>query len=578
MCHICKRQFKREDYLRRHQLSHGEAKFQCNHPDCGLIFHRKDVLIRHQKVHVLDSNIKRRRPRRGANPNPFVTPAPDLQSPGELIDDEPITQAQKRSKQPDVEYGVANPTYAILDDVSFTDLEFCSLHFRVSCQRRNPVMHHTSLARQNMQPSKFLAMAVMGANAIPRFQVAKKEFFQKAKAALMVAYRHNIWTQADAATNDESLEALNQDLELVQATALLLEYAFWSEDLSDRLWAKEQVSQLVCAFIPDMVLYVHSIGETSCKWSVWIHREQSIRLIWSICNMLTKVKNFLRIPITVPRFEKGLPFPSSDAAFDAHDEAVWLKELKASRMVTDFSTATFLLTSAEANIQLLPHQVSCIGRHVLLVSLLDYFHLALASPFNFDSLEAYRRQSLVGFKCRQEFHRAIENWKRLWWNDPAELFYTEPQQLADFQNAFFSNYLEILVLAGSNDDSVSKSEFLSAMRIVCSIFYTVSRDGAFEISTIVSFLMDAETRFYVTTFARLMISWADRVKHHELADNLEEGDYDIFTRCCESLKTLSKDLHQPVLNSDLSNLSNLKKALFEVWSTVLDRKDWAKDI
>lgn len=50
-CQYCADQFKREDHLRRHELSHRSPKFKCVHEGCGKSFHRNDVLKRHQLVH-----------------------------------------------------------------------------------------------------------------------------------------------------------------------------------------------------------------------------------------------------------------------------------------------------------------------------------------------------------------------------------------------------------------------------------------------------------------------------------------------------------------------------------------------
>jgi hypothetical protein len=50
-CTNCADEFKREDHLRRHELSHRSPKFKCLQDGCGKLFHRNDVLKRHQLVH-----------------------------------------------------------------------------------------------------------------------------------------------------------------------------------------------------------------------------------------------------------------------------------------------------------------------------------------------------------------------------------------------------------------------------------------------------------------------------------------------------------------------------------------------
>ncbi|KAI1308620.1 hypothetical protein F5Y03DRAFT_93496 [Xylaria venustula] len=52
-CDICKppKTFTRAEHLRRHQLSHKPATFQCSYPGCDKTFHRQDLLTRHTQRH-----------------------------------------------------------------------------------------------------------------------------------------------------------------------------------------------------------------------------------------------------------------------------------------------------------------------------------------------------------------------------------------------------------------------------------------------------------------------------------------------------------------------------------------------
>ncbi|KAI0913943.1 hypothetical protein F4823DRAFT_558526 [Ustulina deusta] len=55
-CEICKppKTFTRAEHLRRHQLSHKPATFQCHYPGCDKVFHRQDLLTRHTQRHEQD--------------------------------------------------------------------------------------------------------------------------------------------------------------------------------------------------------------------------------------------------------------------------------------------------------------------------------------------------------------------------------------------------------------------------------------------------------------------------------------------------------------------------------------------
>lgn len=50
-CKHCFQEFKREDHLHRHELSHEEPRYRCSYPACNKAFRRKDVLKRHHLVH-----------------------------------------------------------------------------------------------------------------------------------------------------------------------------------------------------------------------------------------------------------------------------------------------------------------------------------------------------------------------------------------------------------------------------------------------------------------------------------------------------------------------------------------------
>ncbi|KAB2579087.1 Zinc finger C2H2-type protein [Lasiodiplodia theobromae] len=101
-CSHCTDQFKREDHLRRHELSHGFPRFLCEHPACGMRFHRKDVLQRHKLVHQPNPLKRRRKPRRGPIPHGPIqqashqdstTPPADLSPPPVALNQLPLSAA-----------------------------------------------------------------------------------------------------------------------------------------------------------------------------------------------------------------------------------------------------------------------------------------------------------------------------------------------------------------------------------------------------------------------------------------------------------------------------------------------------
>ncbi|KAI0015173.1 hypothetical protein F4780DRAFT_109146 [Xylariomycetidae sp. FL0641] len=72
-CEICRppKTFTRAEHLRRHQLSHGNPRYQCTHPGCDKAFHRPDLLARHAQRHEQDEKSVRG----GAPHSPTTSPA-----------------------------------------------------------------------------------------------------------------------------------------------------------------------------------------------------------------------------------------------------------------------------------------------------------------------------------------------------------------------------------------------------------------------------------------------------------------------------------------------------------------------
>ncbi len=70
-CEMCRppKTFTRAEHLRRHQLSHQPPDLACSVPGCNKVFHRKDLLERHQQRHEQDERMASEDPRlHGSSP------------------------------------------------------------------------------------------------------------------------------------------------------------------------------------------------------------------------------------------------------------------------------------------------------------------------------------------------------------------------------------------------------------------------------------------------------------------------------------------------------------------------------
>lgn len=69
-CEMCRppKTFTRAEHLRRHQLSHQPPDLACGVPGCNKVFHRKDLLERHQQRHEQDERLASEDPRHRSSP------------------------------------------------------------------------------------------------------------------------------------------------------------------------------------------------------------------------------------------------------------------------------------------------------------------------------------------------------------------------------------------------------------------------------------------------------------------------------------------------------------------------------
>ncbi|KAJ6783340.1 hypothetical protein PWT90_04339 [Aphanocladium album] len=71
-CEMCRppKTFTRAEHLRRHQLSHQPPDLACGVPGCSKVFHRKDLLERHQQRHEQDERLASEDPRHHRSSSP----------------------------------------------------------------------------------------------------------------------------------------------------------------------------------------------------------------------------------------------------------------------------------------------------------------------------------------------------------------------------------------------------------------------------------------------------------------------------------------------------------------------------
>lgn len=486
-CNLCDRKFKREDHLSRHKLSHGRAKFQCQHPKCGMTFHRKDVLQRHSRVHEPDPAVKRRRPRRGVEPKPFVrNGSPSLKENGgpqwlpiATPDFSPITSTDNHSPTVD-----EDPLAGLPSEV----LRFCCLHFQHTCMRRFAFIHSTSIDLCSIIPEKLLAMAALGGSVIPEYKIASKGFFERAQQLFSKRWGQKSLAPITRCSDSSNISLSDEDLSLFQAQILLIEFALWSSTAEDRQWASGLAIQLGTGVVSRMIQYVKSLDWRQDEWLPWVHREQWIRSLWAFYCTGQKAKLLLASSFSTLDLLRNMQLPAPDSIFEAEDEMNWQRRITvtmiASRPVPTFGDAFFALMSPSVSSECILEHVTTLGRHVLLAALLDLYHSALLLPSNFDCSKSYQTRDLTHFKPHPSFAQALVTWRRLWWASRSEMFRSGPARSADLQNVLLLNYLEVQLFEHEDPATAVKTRNKTVISTMCDIFCDITADGILEVSSV----------------------------------------------------------------------------------------------
>lgn len=452
-CQLCSAKFQRGDHLHRHKLSHFKPHFICAHIQCGMQFHRRDALKRHEVLHKSGGLKKRRKPRRGIIPHTRLSQQQtDSARPSTCLDHVSIRSSTKDPlpeppiPSPVSDAGHTDPILSnchqceavgmlcpscmspllstvLLGEDAQSMFQFCLQHFIRTHTEEFPFLHCSSLRTDWDESGKAFAMAAVSGCWIPEYTHFSTFCFRSA-VDRVEKFAASLGVTPD--TGQWSNEVHRRTLASFETRILLIQYSVWSHTKALQEWGLKQLAIEAMTTVPNLVKKT-TLNTSTCHWSEWIIIEESKRALWYFYCLLVKSRHFLHHPVSVPGAITKLSLPCPDALFGAPHEQRW-KERKVScpyplHNPPPSQKAFFELMSMAQMDQPIVDEAATYTSAILLCSLIDVIHTATTTLSNFATLDAYQQQDMCYFRLRDEIFSVVQYWKTLFWQDPYDLWH-----------------------------------------------------------------------------------------------------------------------------------------------------------
>lgn len=574
-CQDCGKYFKRQDHLDRHRLSHGRAKYKCDQASCGMAFHRRDVLSRHQQVHRFNPSKRRRRPRRGINPEPLVSLSQAASSEKKAVSQAELVLGLSTNSRPTNLDSSDCPIKAF----PLGSFDFCFEHYLQTCVRRWPFIHHTWLIRTGMTRAKQLSMATLGGCTVAEYRQDASIFFQEARILLSTQASRDGVSIVDASLDGQLQFDPYVALDQFQTYVLLLEFALWNANAEAKHWALRTTFDIASITVPRFISHIENIQKPEQTWEEWVHEEQCVRTLWAF--YITTQKAIHQYPcfVSTLRAQQHTRLPRSDILFNAFDEQIWSQcghnILGNGITMVDLTlkSALQLAQSKSAPTSQILADLTPTARHVVLVAFLEiYTNGARHLPVNIDNTTLPGTSQLVAHACPGLFSPTLLTLRSLWHLPPGDLFSAKPPRSIDLQNVLLLNHLEIFVLTHLDDrlDTHQRSSRLcAAAGISTDILESIYENEMLDVTTKAPWLTDAASKQYVLGFARVMVKWASNLpREGTIAIELDEDEHATLCRRVHGFLRRHCASHAASC-ACLTSLLELKEAVKAAWCDVL---------
>ncbi|KAI0434957.1 hypothetical protein F5Y09DRAFT_156658 [Xylaria sp. FL1042] len=614
-CTDCAAEFSRKDHAKRHKLSHARPKFVCLHPNCGLFFHRRDVLRRHEAVHRPENDEKRRRPRRGplppSLPGPEGQPKQQYSLPASKPHEFPRVPAtacgivrgnrdisppevgnDKNGNQNDSSEGYVDPACLCdaqegtvcahcscelirlsngrLSSESQGAITFCLTHYIQSQLKWFPFIRPSSLRTNWLLNGRALIMAALGSRAIKEYKSLSGALWAE------TLRRRGNWVSSSASGSKNVLSNF-------QTKILLIEYFQWSEESRYPPWVKPMLDEMIQVETSDLVNVLSDMSSSSAADRSVDDElcQQEIRwALWKFYCTMTRT-TLLGLKLSPPQLFQTLELPGEPKQLLALEgcvgkESVGLVETLRSECrshgLTLPEVLSILLTDQHKRIAL-PDMLSMTGKYIVLHAIL---HLSDNMVEKLADVEAIVEDPLGWrIETRERLYLLVLRWRQCFWVPPEVLWNTSFPGFGCLQSIMFVIYLAVRVsqpICGSPNEERGSHQFYTqyAMRCVVTMHIDMKINNLMEVAAKGRWFLDGATWRIGGLTAAYLIEWL----HGREKSGFEDDDIELL-QSLESVMALYSHVgFYDGLSYSPARLAQLERSVKHLWTMVLGTESW----
>ncbi|KAI1425101.1 hypothetical protein F5Y12DRAFT_748848 [Xylaria sp. FL1777] len=614
VCTDCTAEFSRKDHAKRHKLSHSRPNFVCPHPNCGLLFHRRDVLRRHEAVHRPENAEKRRRPRRG--PLPPSLPGQEGQREQQSLSASEFHEAGSVSMTSHSSAGVSsdastpnrkNDRDGARNDSSDVNIDsaclchaqdgtvcvncsselirladgrlpsesqgainFCMTHYIQSQLKWFPFIRSSSLRTNWLLNGRALILAALGARAIKEYKALSGVLWTEA------VNRQANWVSSSASSSNNILSDF-------QTKILLVEYFQWSEDNRYPAWVTPMLDEMVHREVLDLADMITNIPPSSATdRSVEDELcQQEIRwTLWKFYCTITRT-TLLGLMLHPPRLFQTLEIPGDPKKLLALEEGVG----KESKRPVESLRSEYRgrgLTLPQVLSMLLADQHERIALSDILSMTSKYIVLHAILYLSDNMVEKYvdteaAQQDPPGWRVetRERLYLLVLRWRQCFWVPPEVLWQTSFPEFGILQSIMFVIYLAVRISQPTSGspykERYSRKPYTQyAMRCVVTMHIDMKSNNLTEVAAKGRWFLDGATWRTGGLTAAYLIDWF----HDRAKLGFEDEDIE-FLQSLESVMALYSHVGSyNGLSYSPARLAQLERSVKHLWTMILGTKSW----
>ncbi|KAI1740333.1 hypothetical protein F4680DRAFT_116319 [Xylaria scruposa] len=615
ICTDCDAEFSRKDHAKRHKLSHRRPEFACPHPGCGLFFHRRDVLRRHEAVHRPENAEKRRKPRRGPLPPELprsegqhrqralpgsYEAAPVLMTEYGSVGDNSPPSALDRESSGSIDRDSSNDEddLACLCNVyngtvcgpcssevirlaegrlpaeSQGAIKFCMTHYIQSQLKWFPFIRCTSLRTNWLLSGRALILAALGARGIKEYKTLAGDLWAEAERRVLS------WAFLPASNPDM--------LSNFQTKILLVEYLQWSENNQPPGWAKPMLDEMVnreSRELADMLVDVPYEGVAYKSMEDELDQEEIRWTLWKFYCTMTRA-SLLGIRLHPPRLFQTLGLPGdpnrllvlSQYVGKESDALVKTTQNESFRRRLTLPQVLSVMLADDNRRAALPDMLSIIGKNIVLHAILYLSNNMVEELADVDAA----MQDPPGWQVetRERLYLLVMRWRQCFWIPPEVLWSTSFPEFGSLQSIMFVVYLAVRISQPTRNSTNGATPLCSrhpysqyAMRCIVTMHINMKSNNLLEVAAKGRWFLDGATWRSGGLTAKYAMEWfRDRER---LGFEDEEID---FLQSLESVMAFySYEGSYTGVSYSPARLAQLEGSVKHLWTTILGTENWLDD-